>query len=81
MNILEKQSNLIESQRKLFLETVRQFEKDLIFLNGCLAIAHSELQHNGELSNQSVQFMQFHLSEMQSMLNDFNARLANNERD
>ena len=28
MDTLERQSELIESQRRLFIETVKQFEKD-----------------------------------------------------
>lgn len=76
---LERQSKLIESQRQLFITTVQQFKYDLTYLQGCLALAATELKCKDELSEGSLLFILNHLSEMQSMLNDFNARLANNE--
>lgn len=78
MDTLERQSMLIETQRTLFINTVEQFKKDLIFLQGCMAVATVE-QKNSDLSEESLMFILNHISEMQSMLNDFEARMASYE--
>lgn len=79
MDILERQSRLIETQRTLFINTVEQFKKDLIFLQGCVAISSVEQKSSGDLSNESLMFILNHIGEMQSMLNDFEARMASYE--
>ena len=80
MDTLERQSELIELQRRLFINTVKQFKKDLIFLQGCMSISILE-QKNSDLSEESLTFILNHIGEMQSMLNDFEARLSSHERD
>lgn len=79
MDTLERQSELIESQRRLFLNTVEQFKYDLIFVQGCLALAITELKNKCELSEQSLLYISNHVGEMHSMLNDFEARLSSYE--
>lgn len=80
MDTLERQSELIESQRRLFINTVEQFKHDLIYLQGCLALATTELKNKCELSEESLRFILNHVGEMHSMLNDFEARMASYER-
>lgn len=64
-----------ERNKKLFINTVEQFKKDLIFLQGCVAISVLEKKNLGDLSDESLVFIQDHLHEMLSMLNDFNSRM------
>lgn len=79
MDTLERQSELIESQRRLFINTVEQFKHDLIYLQGCLALATTELKNKCELSEESLRFILNHVGDMNSMLNDFEARMVSYE--
>jgi len=78
MDTLERQSKLIELQRRLFTATVEQFKKDLIFLQGCISNLKA-VNQDDKLNLGFVQILN-HIGEMQSMLNDFDARLSQNER-
>ena len=79
MDTLERQSKLIESQRTLFINTVEQFKRDLIFLQGSV----SNLKAVNQDDKLNLGFVQLlcHVGEMNSMLNDFDARLSSHERD
>lgn len=79
LEIMENQSRLIEAQRRLFINTVKQFEKDLTYLRGTLASLWAASERD-EPTKKSLEFSLSHLSEMQSMLNDFDARMADYER-
>ena len=79
MDILEKQNKLIDTQKKLFIATVDQFKRDLIYLQGCLALATTELKNKSELSEESLRFILNHVGEMHSMLNDFEQRSSSYE--
>jgi hypothetical protein len=76
IEIMEQQSILIESQRQLFINTVDQFKRDLIFMQGMFSILHIEVMENNDISDKTLTYILNHLSEMQSMLNDFDARMA-----
>jgi len=79
IDILEKQSKLIESQRRLFIETVKQFEKDLTYLRGTLASIWAGLDKN-DSTQKSLEFSLRHIDDMHSMLNEFEMRLSSYER-
>ncbi|HMU88134.1 MAG TPA: hypothetical protein PKL69_01810 [Agitococcus sp.] len=79
MDILERQSRLIETQRTLFINTVKQFEKDLTYLRGTLASIWASFDSD-EPSRRSLEFSLRHIDEMHSMLNDFDLRMSQNER-
>ena len=66
----------MESQRSLFINTVDQFKRDLIYMQGMFSILHIEVMENNDISDKTLTYILNHLSEMQSMLNDFDARLA-----
>ena len=78
MDTLERQSKLIESQRTLFINTVEQFKRDLIFLQGSV----SNLKAVNQDDKLNLGFVQLlcHVGDMNSMLNDFDARLSSHER-
>lgn len=80
MDTLERQSEIIESQRRLFIATVKQFEKDLTYLRGTLASVWAGLDKN-DSTQKSLEFSLRHIDDMHSMLNDFDARLSSHERD
>lgn len=79
MDTLEKQSEIIESQRRLFIETVKQFEKDLTYLRGTLASIWAGYDRD-DSQRKSLEFSLRHIDDMNSMLNDFDARLSSHER-
>jgi hypothetical protein len=81
IEIMEQQSILIESQRQLFINTVDQFKRDLIFMQGMFSILHIEVMENNDISDKALTYILSYLSEMQSMLNDFDLRMADCERD
>lgn len=78
MDTLERQSKLIESQRTLFINTVEQFKRDLIFLQGSVSNLKA-VNQDDKLNLGFVQLLN-HVGEMNSMLNDFDARLSIHER-
>ena len=78
MDTLERQSKLIESQRTLFINTVEQFKRDLIFLQGSVSNLKA-VNQDDKLNLGFVQLLN-HVGEMNSMLNDFDARLSSHER-
>lgn len=80
LEIMENQSRLIEAQRRLFINTVKQFEKDLTYLRGTLASLWAASERD-EPTKKSLEFSLNHIEDMHSMLNDFAARLAEHERD
>jgi|LakMenE18May11ns_1017448.scaffolds.fasta_scaffold9952215_2 hypothetical protein len=80
MDTLERQSEIIESQRRLFIETVKQFEKDLTYLRGTLASIWAGYDRD-DSPKKSLEFSLRHIDDMHSMLNDFDARLSSHERD
>lgn len=78
LEIMENQSRLIEAQRRLFINTTEQFKRDLIFLQGCI----SNLKAVNQDDKLNLGFVQLlcHVGDMNSMLNDFDARLSEHER-
>ena len=80
LDILEKQSKLIESQRQLFVNTVEQFKRDLTYMQGLLTMMAIEHKQTKYISIYAIIFIRNHIEEMQSMLNDFDARLSSHER-
>ena len=80
LDILEKQSKLIESQRQLFVNTVEQFKRDLTYMQGLLTMMAIEHKQTKYISEDAIIFIRNHIEEMQSMLNDFDARLSSQER-
>jgi hypothetical protein len=71
-----KALDVIQKQRTLFVNTVEQFKKDITFLEGCLTIMSIEHDKTRYLTHDSLMFIKAHLSEMQSMLNDFDTVLS-----
>lgn len=80
MNIIDRQSKLIESQRQLFIATVEQFKRDLTYMQGLMTMMAIEHKQTKYISEDAIIFIRDHIEEMQSMLNDFDARLSQNER-
>lgn len=78
-NDIEKLCEIIESQRRLFIETVKQFEKDLTYLRGTLANIWAEYDRH-DSPKKRLEFSLRHIDDMQSMLNDFELRMSQNER-
>lgn len=72
----KKALDVIQKQRTLFVNTVEQFKKDITFLEGCLTIMSIEHDKTRYSTHDSLKFIKEHLSEMQSMLNDFDAVLS-----
>jgi len=80
MNIIDRQSKLIEQQRQLFIATVQQFKRDLTYMQGLLMMLAIEHKQTKYISEDAIMYIREHIGEMQSMLNDFDARLSQNER-
>lgn len=80
VNIIDRQSKLIESQRQLFINTVEQFKRDLTYMQGLLTMMAIEHKQTKYISEDAIIFIRNHIEEMQSMLNDFDARLSSHER-
>lgn len=72
--IMQKQSKLIDLQRRLFINTVEQFKRDLTFLQGSVMNLKT-VNQDDKLNLGFVQIFN-HISDMHSMLNDFETRLA-----
>lgn len=75
LEIMDRQATLIEKQRTLFKNTVAQFKKDITYLRGCLDVMMIEHDNTRYISNDSMALIASHLSDMDSMLNDFDARM------
>jgi hypothetical protein len=73
-------SKEMDYKTQLFINTVDQFKHDLTYLRGCLSIFVTEYEATRHISLKSVEHVQSVLEDMESMLNDFDARLAENER-
>ena len=80
MNIIDRQSKLIESQRQLFIATVQQFKRDLTYMQGLMMMLAIEHKQTKYISEDAIMYIREHIGEMQSMLNDFDARLSSHER-
>lgn len=80
MNIIDRQSKLIEQQRQLFIATVQQFKRDLTYMQGLLMMLAIEHKQTKYISEDAIMYIREHIGEMQSMLNDFDARLSSHER-
>lgn len=80
MNIIDRQSKLIESQRQLFVNTVEQFKRDLTYMQGLMTMMAIEHKQTKYISEDAIIFIRDHIEEMQSMLNDFELRMSQNER-
>lgn len=74
-------SKEMDYKTKVFIATVDQFKRDLTYLRGCLSIFVTEYEATRHISLKSVEHVQSLLEDMESMLNDFDARLAAYERD
>lgn len=80
MNIIDRQSKLIESQRQLFIATVEQFKRDLTYMQGLMMMLAIEHKQTKYISEDAIMYIREHIGEMQSMLNDFELRMSQNER-
>ena len=80
MNIIDRQSKLIESQRQLFIATVEQFKRDLTYMQGLMMMLAIEHKQTKYISEDAIMYIREHICEMQSMLNDFELRMSQNER-
>lgn len=72
-------SQEMEYKTKVFINTVEQFKRDLTFLQGSVMNLKT-VNQDDKLNLGFVQIFN-HISDMHSMLNDFDARLAEYERD
>ena len=76
-----KALDVIAKQRELFVNTVEQFKRDLTYMQGLMTMMAIEHKQTKYISEDAIIFIRNHIEEMQSMLNDFDARLSNHERD
>lgn len=78
LEIMENQSKLIDLQKRLFINTVEQFKRDLSFLQG--SVMNLKTVNQDDKINLGLVQIFNHIYDMHSMLNDFEARLAEHER-
>jgi hypothetical protein len=79
LEIMDRQAKLIEEQKRLFINTVDQFKRDLTFLQGLTTMLAIEHKNEKYISKDAMIFLCDHLSEMQSMLNEFEFRMKDYE--
>jgi hypothetical protein len=77
--IMERQSKLIEDQRRLFKATVENFKYDITYLQGCLDVMLAEHQKTRFVCQDSLALVSSHLSNMKEMLNEFEYRMKDHE--
>ena len=78
LEIMDRQAKLIEDQRRLFKSTVEQFKKDVVYLTGCIDVLVEMCDDTDPIIN-GLPHIKFHLSEMESMLNEFEYRMKDYE--
>lgn len=76
--IMERQSKLIEDQRGLFKATVENFKNDVIYLKGCVRVLIEMCDDTDPIVNGLPHIIN-HISEMESMLNEFEYRMKDHE--
>ena len=76
--IMERQSKLIDDQRRLFKTTVENFKNDVIYLKGCVRMLIDMCDDTDPIVN-GLPHVINHISEMESMLNDFEYRMKDHE--
>ncbi len=81
LEIMDRQATLIEEQKQLFLNIVDEFKADLTYMQGLMKMMAIEHKQTKYISEDAITFIRDHLSEMQSILNDFDMRMRNYERD
>jgi ferritin-like protein len=81
LEIMDRQATLIEEQKQLFLNIVDEFKGDLTYMQGLMTMMAIEHKQTKYISEDAITFIRDHLSEMQSILNDFDMRMRNYERD
>jgi len=72
--IMERQSKLIEDQRRLFKATVENFKNDVVYLKGCVRVLIEMCDDTDPIVN-GLPHVINHILEMESMLNNFEARM------
>jgi hypothetical protein len=78
LEIMEKQAKLIEDQRRLFINAAEQFKKDVVYLKGCVRVLMEMCDDTDPLIN-GLPHVIDHILEMESMLNNFDARMKDYE--
>jgi hypothetical protein len=76
--IMERQSKLIDDQRRLFKATVENFKNDVIYLKGCVRVLIDMCDDTDPIVNGLPHVINY-ISEMESMLNDFEYRMKDYE--
>lgn len=76
LEIMDRQAKLIEDQRRLFKSTVEQFKKDVVYLKGCIDVLAEMCDDTDPIIN-GLPHVRNHISEMESMLNEFEYRMKN----
>jgi hypothetical protein len=78
LEIMDRQAKLIEDQRRLFKSTVEQFKKDVVYLKGCVSVLIEMCDDTDPIVN-GLPHVINHISEMESMLNEFEYRMKDHE--
>ncbi len=74
LEIMDRQAKLIEHQRRLFINTAEQFKKDVVYLKGCVRVLMEMCDDTDPIIN-GLPHVIDHILEMESMLNNFDARM------
>jgi hypothetical protein len=80
LEIMHRQAKLIEEQKRLFINTVDQFKRDLTYMQGLMTMMAIEHKQTKYISEDAIIFIRDQIEEMQSMLNDFEYRMKDYER-
>jgi hypothetical protein len=78
LEIMDRQSKLIENQKRLFINTAEQFKKDVVYLKGCVRVLMEMCDDTNPIINGLSHVIDYIL-EMESMLNNFEARMKDYE--
>lgn len=78
LEIMDKQAKLIEDQRRLFLNTAKQYKKDVVYLKGCVRVLMEMCDDTDPIIN-GLPHVIDHILEMELMLNYFDDRMKDHE--